>query len=356
VKRLVAFVSLSITTTVAALVMASSGSRIAILVRPSVVGPDAELEALLRSELLAEGFEVLTIAQPVADDTTLEAVARRTDSIAVIVVAEPNGELAANVWMRDRVAGKTALRQVRPEPMAPGAPSIIAIRAAELLRASLLELSEAHPARAEAPAEVLPGPRPQKGLESTAPAPIDKVENVEAITDRHRAAWLASAGGALVGGPGGLSAGLAPVLAIGWHASPNWVTEFNLIGPTMQTVTTGVGSAKVDQELVTTRLRFEMPSVNSRFIPFAMLGIGAYHLGARGTAADPYLASSGHVWAAIATGGLGLRIRVAPAVSLGSELDAFVAAPRPVLRFAGQDSFYTGRPDFVAAIGCEIAW
>ncbi len=305
----------------------------------------------MRSELLAAGFEVLTIADPAGDPTLLEAIAQRTDSSAAISVVQPPGNLAADVWISDRVTGKTLLRHVRPERVAPEAPSIIAIRAVELLRASFLELNEAHPPRGEATAA--PALRAW-----VAPPPVATVvaDRAADAGDLARSRWSFAASAAGIGGPGGLPVGLAPAVSVSWRASSVWAGELFALGPALGTVETSVGNAKLDQELFASRVRFEMVTARTRFTPFLVGGFGVYHLGARGAASEPYVASSGHAWAGLAIGGLGLSAWLSRSIGLVAEIDALVMAPRPVVHFVGQDPLYGGRPTLLGTFGGEVAW
>jgi hypothetical protein len=328
----------------------ASPSRIAIVVHPPIAGTQAEFESVLRSELLAAGFEVLTVPETASDGATLEAVARRTESMAAVSIVQPPGSLAADVWIGDQLTGKTLLRHVRPERVAPEAPSIVAIRAVELLRASFLELSETRSSRSEmgsvssAQAWVAP-PDP------VAIAPNDSRTNAPDTAD---AKWSIALSGAGIGGPGGLPSGLAPALALSWRASPSWVGQLFALGPALGSVDMSIGSARIDQELVAARARFDI--VRSRFAPFLTAGLGAYHLGASGTAPEPYVASSGHAWAAIAMAGTGVRLSLGPPVALVGEVDALLAAPRPVVQFAGQEGLYAGRPTLLGQVGGEVSW
>jgi hypothetical protein len=136
--------------------------------------------------------------------------------------------------------------------------------------------------------------------------------------------------------------------------SPEWVAELLAVGPALGTVDTPVGSAKVDQELALARARIDL--ARSRIAPYLAAGLGVYHLGASGTAPAPYLATSGHAWAAIAMAGGGVRISLGRPVALVAELDATVAAPRPVLHFTGQEALYAGRPTAMGSLGGEVSW
>src|SRR5882724_11164477 len=72
-----------------------------------------ELETRLRAELAIAGFESVALdAFAESDRASLERAARASGSFAAIAVVR-RGKLNAEVWVADRVTGKTVLRTVR---------------------------------------------------------------------------------------------------------------------------------------------------------------------------------------------------------------------------------------------------
>ena len=65
-------------------------------------------------------------------------MARRLDALAAINLVAETGKTSVDVWLVDRVSGKTTMRTVVVQKSA-DASSVLAIRAVELLRASLRE-------------------------------------------------------------------------------------------------------------------------------------------------------------------------------------------------------------------------
>jgi hypothetical protein len=356
-KRTTALSAFSITVATVAIAAADPSTRIAIVVHSSGGGVGGEFEAILRSELLSEGFEVLTTARSESDPRTLATVAEQTDSAAAVAVVEPPGALAADVWIRNPAKGNVSLRQVRREVLGPEAPSIVAIRTAEVLRASFLESgAQPHPERSvkpDAQAPALHAGEPSAIARTTS---AGEAERPEPPNELGRPRWSVGAGLGVTGGPGGVAPMPVPAVTISWRASSAWTGEVLLVGPALGTTTTSVGSAKIDQEFAVPRLLWEAPGTSTGLRPFVAGGVGFYHLGARGSTTAPYMASSGHAWSGIAVGGVGARMPVSRWLRVGSELSGFIAAPRPVLRFAGQDPIYTGRPGVLAMVEAEVAW
>jgi len=129
-----------------------------------------------------------------------------------------------------------------------------------------------------------------------------------------------------------------------------------VIGPATGSVSTSVGSAKFDEELFAVRVRLDERFAADRWSVFVAGGAGGYHLGARGSAVGPYVSSSGNAWSALGILGLGVRAGLGRSIAALASMDGFVALPRPVLRFAGTDPIYAGRPSIMGSLGLELAW
>ncbi|MFY0540606.1 hypothetical protein [Nannocystis pusilla] len=130
--------------------------------RIAVVG-DADDEAIvrqLRAELSALGFEVLAPEAPAEDDD--ESWADDLGAVAAIRVVEHE---ALEIRIVDRVAGKSVRHRVAiPQPHTEEDARIVAMRAIELLRASLREPQEA-------PVVSPPPPKPSPPSTPSTPSP-----------------------------------------------------------------------------------------------------------------------------------------------------------------------------------------
>ena len=159
------------------------GQRV-VLVRPK--NSDRLLQEAftrLQAELSLNAFEVTII--DAAEETVMPAMlveaARKGEAFASISFDGRIGATAANVWIVDRVTGKTSMRSLSPS-RTEDAPGVLAIRAVDLLRASLREYGPAEPPPPEIrTAEVKPpravsawiAPRPPPWLFSTELALVD---------------------------------------------------------------------------------------------------------------------------------------------------------------------------------------
>src|SRR5262245_27204891 len=95
----------------------------------------------LRAELRLQSFDVVGLdADPafVSPESVGEA-ATREDAFAAISIARRAGATSVDVWIADRVTGKTTLRTLALRRES-DAPSVLAVRAVDLLRSSLREI------------------------------------------------------------------------------------------------------------------------------------------------------------------------------------------------------------------------
>ncbi len=111
------------------------------LVRPAE-GDAVLVEAFnrLTAELRLQNFDV-AIADVRGDPRSaevLELVARRADAAASVAVVRDESGIVVQVWLDDRASGKPTLRKVQ-STAGSELPSVLAIRAVDLLRASLRE-------------------------------------------------------------------------------------------------------------------------------------------------------------------------------------------------------------------------
>ena len=325
----------------------SAAPRVAIVRDPE---PTAEREAFenqLRSELAAAGFEVVTVRESADSPEALETIASREGSVAAIRLDRPAGSVSARLWVTERVTGKTLLRTVRPEAVSPEAPGIIALRAVELLRASLLELNEAHPPRGSVPAPA----SVRSWVAPAAPAPAARRP-----AGKEPASWSIYIGPTLLGSPGGIPASFAPSVAFGWRPAPHWSSELRWGGPFVATPSTSSGSATIDQQFLTWRVRFDFLDPKALVGPFAVAGLGGHHMSVYGSASEPYRGRSASGYGLLAMAGGGARVAVTAALFLTAECAVAIAARRSVIRFADTDPITTGRPWVLTSLGVEYEW
>ncbi len=323
----------------AALCLASnaSGQRVA-LVRPT--DPDPVLVDAynrLKAELHLQHFDVLIVERDARHETRqkLADEARDADALAAISFVRRGSESTVDVWLVDRATGKTTMRTLQPQG-ASDASSVLAIRAADLLRASLREIETGR-----APpdvAEVDRRPVPKAALAFIAPETDPWKLRVEALVLADGAA-LGKAYGASLGGfrQFGSSVALGAALATTFLGS-HW-------------------SAK--QGTATARHHFgwlEIRGVALRSGAFelgATALAGAHLLEAQGQAIPPWSSKSDTVWSVFAGAGLGGALHLGAETALALDLRALWLTPRPGVGI-GYETTLVSTPLLQAAAGLLV--
>lgn len=329
-----------------ALVFATDLARAAalpkvILVRPPAAPPSVT-EALvrLRGELIAAGFDAEVIELSLAADVreSLEraspaSTASATALVAVIASADPG---SAELWVIDRVTGKTVVRRVNAGAAdASRMAEVLSVRAVELLRASFLELAIATGPSAEAPAPTTPA------VERWA---IQTLEEPDWT-------WAVEAGGGTADAIGGVWNAILSVARLE-HAFGERLcarVTFEGIG-TDARVDTPNGYADVSQTVLLGEalIRFRR---GRRIEPLVTLGAGTLRLVADGHEAAPYQGESGVRWAAAGDVGIGVRLPLRRRrFEIGIEAHALVAQPYPTVRFFDTEVTHAGRPSLIGSV------
>jgi len=114
-----------------------------LLRRPSAPPHVAEALVRLSGELAAEGFtaEVREAALGADVRADLDRLAPTVTATAIVTVVPGNDPASAELWVLDRVTGKTVVRRVRADAKGTSrSAEVLSVHAVELLRASFLEL------------------------------------------------------------------------------------------------------------------------------------------------------------------------------------------------------------------------
>jgi hypothetical protein len=320
---------------------------------PATPGPVSEALARVRGELTVEGFDAELVEMELGPEVraSLERVATTltaptTAMVAVVPGAEP---VSAELWVVDRMTGKTLVRHVRADLRAEGpasarAAEVLSVRAVELLRASFLELAITSRRDAEPLPESPPLPPPPPVVTRWATEPLEPDWT-----------WAVEAGGGALDGASPFGNGVAtefvPVARLQRALGDRWCARATFAGlGTEARVETPGGSAEVSQSmgLAEAVLRFRR---GSRLEPIVSLGAGTLRLAAQGHLGAPYQSTGGTRWAAAVDAGIGMRIPIRPRrVELGLELHALLAQPYPVIRFFAEEVARAGRPSLLFSV------
>jgi hypothetical protein len=329
----------------AATVSATAGwASTVVLVRPANPAPTTA-EALVRihGELVSAGFDVEIAAATAGADprTSLEQTANGGNVDAVVAILGDGKPGSVEVWVIDRVTGKSVVRRVPSQAGSERAAEILAIRAIELLRASLLEIAMF--AASEAPA-----------VSKLPSAEVTRfVEHV--IEPRRKAHWSLELGASGVVGFDGVGPALLPMIRFGHTVGRYALVRITAAGMGSRSqVQAQSGSAEVAQQfgLVEAALRLR-PQQSWR--PFFSLGAGARHTTATGQALWPDQGQSAAQWSFLADAGAGLRLSLASRFEIALEVHAQLTQPYPVIRFLGAKAATAGRPDVLPSLTL-IAW
>ncbi|MGC4091187.1 MAG: hypothetical protein QM756_25585 [Polyangiaceae bacterium] len=310
-----------------------------LLVRPPK--PDELLlEAFnrLRAELALQGFEASVTEVLPGEDTPekLSQLAQASGAFAGISLSRRQGAPAAEVCIADRVTGKTTLRKLALGP-ARDAASVLAVRSADLLRASLREFSADQPP----PADVV-------GVDYRQPSP-----QVQSFAREAPARLRLDARAAALGFSQRLGPGYGPSLSLRYRPAERLWIGLLAAGPAVgATWTTEAGSASVRQELAVAHLGVTVVQA-PRFALRPTLLAGVYHLQAQGEVEAPLIAQSAQVTSFIAGAGLEAELRLSNAFSIGLELDALGLSPRPAVAVY-QSQYAFSWPYLAASAGVGV--
>jgi hypothetical protein len=320
-------------------------SHVVAVVRPLDPGPMiTEVVTRVRGELVAAGFQVALVDHVPGIDPGVElrTVARHLHPLAIFGIFEQPESGAADVWIADLVIGKTLVQRVEPDPRegAPGkeGSSVQALRAVELLRASLLELVVERSNLAQAPAP--PPPR------DVAEAPLR-----EPSAQPPRASSIGfEAGAAVLHSFEGIGPAVLPLLRVVYQPMPRVSLRLTASGlGTRPSVEAPGGQASVAQEFGL----FEVAPVllaDSLVRPLLSVGVGAYHLQAEGAATAPYEASTQQVWTAVFDAGGGAYLAAGRHFGLALEAHVLFTSTSPVVRIAQLEAGSAGRPSVAGSL------
>ncbi|HVY37207.1 MAG TPA: hypothetical protein VHM31_04710 [Polyangia bacterium] len=346
---LAAFAVALLAATAAASAAAPASLPRVVLVRPAAA-PASVTEALvrLRGELIGAGFDADVLDLPLGADvraslekfappaTSVQAANDKSATALVAVVASPDPG-SAELWVIDRVTGKTVVRRVNAAASDPArVAEILAVRAVELLRASFLELAITPASQAAAP-----GPAAAPAVERWATAPLDARDWT----------WAIEAGGATAAAVSGPWNVFLPVARVERALGRRACIRVGFVGlGTAGRVAIPNGSADLSQTVLVaeTLLRFRR---GHRLEPLISAGAGALRLDVDAHPSEPYRGAGGTRWGAAGDLGVGFRIPLdGRRFGLGAEAHAVLAQPFPTAQYFGHEIARVGRPTLLATM------
>jgi hypothetical protein len=292
-----------------------------------------------RGELVADGFEV-QIVDPMPNADRLPALARRGRATGAAVTAGlfiADDASTIEMTLVDGLSNRVLTRRLEVRPNSPEqAPEVLARRAVDLLRASLLELLVASLRSAVSEARVRPA----------ASAPIEpRDDRRDPVSTR----WAIEAGLGVLASLDGLGPAIVPLARVRYAMGETF--QLRVTGAWLGTqprVEASAGSATVEQGIglveAVARLR------QGWLYPFVSLGLGGYYVAVNGSGAAPRPGARSSDVAAAFDAGLGLAAAVGVHVEVVVETHALVTAPGIAVRFVDSDVARVGRPSLLGAI------
>lgn len=323
-----------------------------------------EAATRLRAELGAAGFEVVRVPRGREGDAraALERAALDEGAFAAAAIFRSRAGATADLWIVDRVTQKTVVRTV--EVAGAAAPSVMAVRAVELLQASLLEAnllsSRAPPegaaggARAAVPEDV------QRWM-----APVRRQAGADPAVGRPGmlAGFGVEAGLAALLSAGGIGPALGPALRLSYGAGAGsgggalpagLAARLTFAGPALGPALEGaLGTVSVRQEMALLEAVWALET-GTAVSPVLSAGVGGFHLFISGDPLPPLRSATGEVWSIAATLGGGAGLRLTERAALLLDVHAVFAEPRAVVTLGGERLGTAGRPTFAGFLGLLV--
>ncbi|MEM6993310.1 MAG: hypothetical protein AAF721_22550 [Myxococcota bacterium] len=309
--------------------------------RVLVVGPGAGGQALvarLTAELSTVGFEV-EVGQAESDGCDpdrLDARAVEREALAALCLDPREQSAMIELWVVDRVTDKAVRRTLTVDMTSEGAAETVAIRAVELLRASLLEIeSPKQPDPAEPPVESPPAPP----IAEAGPA-------VRSIIRPPRERFSVALGGGVSASVGGLRAAAHVHGAFRWAPHRLAGLEVLFDGPAQgSTVTSNVGVARVYVGSGRVGARLTPVRAGAAVRPDLAAGLGAGFAVMQGlSATEGNAAQTVSVAAAVLYARAGVAVSLTSRLRLRLDAEGQLFQPRIAVVFNDFPVAHWGRP------------
>ena len=297
-----------------------------LLVRPANSPPVMdETLVRLKGELTSAGFEASIVdgaaGSAASSRADLERLAAERGADAVVAIVGDVSPDSVEVWVIDKVTGKSVVRRMPFQPAAAQTSKTLAIRAMELLRASFLEI------------DLAAGNRQNEPVAAPPPAVVHFVE-MERLARRPEQ-WGVEVGGAAVMSVDGVGPALLPMVRFDGSLRPWFLAHATLAGlGTRPTVEGQAGSAHVAQAygLLGGSFRFR---ASTHVHPFAELSAGALHTSIEGRAVAPNQSLAADQWSFLCDAGFGALVRLPDRFYVSLAAHVQLAQPYPAVRVLG---------------------
>ncbi|WP_437296458.1 hypothetical protein [Sorangium sp. So ce426] len=328
---------------------AGGGPRI-VVVAPA---EDDRVSLRLQAELRALKFEVpeVEIEPGPPSRARLEEVARASDAVAAVRIAPSRG--GVEVWIVDRMTGKTVLREmVTDDTRSSSGGAAVALRVVELLRASLMELDAQHPPEAEVePPPMIRALMAPPRADTAAPAPrLD-------LSPPRQAAFSVELGPAMLLSPGGMGPwGLVSAAAHYQSSETVSASVFAMIPAVASSASGPEGVATARVGLVGAGISGIVAPPGSPWSFAVGAGASAVWMRLEGRPSESYEGSTEDILTVAPLLRAGLGVAITPRVRVRADALCGVAILVPVVEFAGRYVATWGVPLVAPSLGLELIW
>ncbi len=326
------------------LVMVTAWARSAWAHTIAVVRPAPSDEVLTESfsrlcgELRMYGLEVTLLdPQPTADsDEPPAALGGGEEFVGAVSLVRAAGQASAKIWIAEKASSNVRITVSIDDV---DAPSLLAIRAADLLRASLRDFAGTEAVHAEPP--------------RAAETAVAGSANERSCSGFDR--WSLQAGASLLWETGKLGTGFAPSVRLGRRLTTRIALALSIEAPSMgQSYAVNGATARLRQELGVLAIAWRALG-RQRLAVDLFQGLGVMRLSARGEAPSPWIGQSTSGWAgASATGGT-FVLHLSARAGLTVALAAVFLLPRPVLEVADA-SYVAHQPLLLTSVGLQYGF
>ena len=339
----------------ASLFRSESSSAATVVIVPSTnASPGmAETAVRIRGELLSAGFVV-----EILDGATVEGMSGRQSQESLERLAEQRGADAViaivgdvkpnlvEIWVVDKVTGKSVVRKLPYEPKSGHAPETLAIRAIELLRSSFMEI------------ELSATGRRNPSTSTPPPTVVHFVEQVAEMDRRRRELLGVELGGAAMVGFDGVGLALLPLVRFNWALRSWFLVQAAMAGlGTRPSVENATGSAQISQQFFV--LGACLRSREGRGLrPFATLSAGALHTSVVGRANEANQGLEGRdeeAWSFLLDSSVGTALPLRDRLYLTLAVHAQLAEPYPVVHFLDSVVATSAHPNLLLTLSVG-AW
>ena len=275
------------------------------------------------------------LAKPSSEDRSKEAKA----ATAIIALAREDGVVTIEVIERLANGSKFFRLVYVPARDGGGDPSVLAVRAVELLRDVRLDVE-----RTEAAPSAVAIPVPHAVVASVTPA-----------QPPGSGAWRIAGLATLLQGRSGLGPAFAPALGVTRRLGERLSAMALAAGPFSRELhLNSTEWAATRQEVAMVGARVELGSGPLR--PFAAVMVGILHLTAEGHSSDASGATgSPSMWSPVVTAGVGAKLGLARFVDLLAEVDLLAAGPAGRVTIRGIGVGIAGGPSILCQAGLSVA-